>query len=80
VIIASQGKILLSELIKKRSSYYERNEIVRLEIEIVIFEIVFKPRTTIQRNPKNTLLPMNGSNSIRQWLIREWEGCNKTFD
>jgi hypothetical protein len=32
---------LLKNLIKKKSNYEERNEIVKLQNEIIIFEIVF---------------------------------------
>ncbi len=41
IVIRKGGKQLLKKLIQKRSNYEERNEIVKLENETIIFEIVF---------------------------------------
>ncbi len=41
IVIRKGGKQLLKILIKKRSNYEERNEIVKLENEAIISKIVF---------------------------------------
>ncbi len=41
IVIRKGEKQLFKNLIKKKSNYEERNEIVKLQNEIIIFEIVF---------------------------------------
>jgi len=41
VVIRKGGKLLLRKLIRKGSNFFIKNEVVKLENEVVIIEIVF---------------------------------------
>ncbi len=56
IVISKGERQLLWKLIRKGNIYKERNKIVKLENEVVIFEIVFgmvhgRPYKRFQKNP-----------------------------
>ncbi len=53
-VIKKGGRQLLKTLIRKGNNYEERHEVIRLENEVVIYEILWNgPWMTIRRIPKN---------------------------
>ncbi len=62
IVIIKGGRQLLWKLIRKGSSYKERNKIVKLENEVVIFEIVFGMGSVDDHTKDSKKTPYTSSN------------------